>query len=74
MSAFVEKRDKPKKKTKFIVEYHPRNRFDQAWRSLRNKVFHGWRTQTIFETDPHEVPQGGSIRGTSIKNGTVLGG
>lgn len=74
MSAFVEKRGKPKKKTKFIVEYHPRNGFDKAWRSLRNKVFHGWRTQTMFETDPLETPHGGRVRNTSIRNGTPLGG
>lgn len=68
-------RVKPKKKeAKIIVEYHPRGNLDKALRWLKNKTFHGWRTQVIFETDVHEHPVGGKVYGTDIRNETRHGG
>ncbi len=57
-----------------ILEYHPTGKFDKLKRIVKNKLTYGLRTHVLFEESPDEHPEGGNVYGTSIRNGTRIGG
>lgn len=57
-----------------ILEYHPTGKIDKLKRIIKNKLTFGLRTHVMFEESRDEHPQGANVYGTSIKNGTRIGG